>query len=338
MRQGRFALLMALVPGLLAAPLVVDAQPAGKLYRIGILALSSGLIPHLNAAFLEGLRELGYVEGRNIVIERRHSDGKTDRLPDLATELIRLKVDVIVIEACGAPLNAASQKTSTIPIVVAACHDDLVASGLVASLARPGGNITGLSEVGPELAAKRLELLKKIVPKLTRVAVLWDPAYSEGFSPTLRFMLSDWKEMREAARVLGVTLQSVEIRGPDDFDSAFAAMTRQRAGGLVTFSEPVLVRHRTRIADLAAKTRLPAIYAYRELPEAGGLISYGVRLPDLYRRAAVYVDRILKGAKPADLPVEQPTTFEMVINLKTAKTLGLVIPPSVLVGADQVIQ
>ncbi|MBI2154574.1 MAG: ABC transporter substrate-binding protein [Candidatus Rokubacteria bacterium] len=328
---------LTLALGLLAAPLAAEAQqPAGKVYRIGLLG-TSPINPHYEA-FRQGLRELGYVEGRNIVIERRHSEGKAERLPNLATELIRLKVDVIVIEACGAPLNAASQKTSTIPIVVAACNDDLVASGLVASLARPGGNITGLSEVAPELAAKRLELLKEVVPKLTRVAVLWNPAYSEVFSPTLRFMLSDWKEIREAARVLGVTLQSVEIRGPDDFDSAFAAMTRKRAGGLITFSEPLLVLHGRRIADLAAQSRLPAIYAYRELAEAGGLISYGVHLPDFYRRAATHVHKILKGAKPADLPVEQPTKFELVINLKTAKTLGLTIPQSVLIRADKVIE
>jgi len=286
------------------------------------------------------LRELGYIEGQNIAIEYRYSysEGRAEGLPDLATKLVRLKVDVIVVDACGAPLNATSQATSTIPIVVAACNDDLVATGLISSLARPGGNITGLSELTPELGAKRLELLKEAVPKVRRVAVLWNPAYSERFSAAFRFWSSDWKEIRAAAQVLGVTLQSVEVRGPDEFDTAFSAMTRERAEALITFSDPSIVLHRRRIADLAAKSRLPAVYASREVVDAGGLMSYGPSTSDLFRRAAVYVDKILKGAKPADLPIEQPTKFALVINLKTAKALGLTIPQSLLRRTDEVIQ
>ncbi len=336
MRLRGVGLVLTLPLAILPAPLVAHAQQAGKVNRIGVLGISA-MNPHYEA-FRQGLHELGYVEGQNIVIERRYSEGRAERVPDLATELVRLKVDLILVEACGAPLNAASQATSTIPIVVAACNDDLVFTGLVASLARPGGNITGLSELTPELGAKRLQLLKDVVPKAVRVAVLWNPAYSERFSPAFRFWSSDWIEMREAARVLGITLQSVEIRGPDEFDSAFSAMTRQRASALITFSDPVIVHHGRRIVDLAAKSRLPAIYSFREAVDAGGLMFYGPSIPDLFRRAATHVGKILKGAKPGDLPVEQPTKFELVINLKTAKALGLTIPPSIRARADQMIE
>jgi len=337
-RTARLIVTLALI--LLAAPLAIEAQQAGKVPRIGFLYYGSpGPSPGLDA-FRQGLRELGYIEGQNIAIEYRYSysEGRAEGLPDLATKLVRLKVDVIVVDACGAPLNATSQATSTIPIVVAACNDDLVASGLISSLARPGGNITGLSELTPELGAKRLELLKETVPKMRRVAVLWNPAYSERFSANFRFWSSDWKEIRAAAQVLGVTLQSVEVRGPDEFDTAFSAMTRERAEALITFSDPSIVLHRRRIADLAAKSRLPAVYASREVVDAGGLMSYGPSTSDLFRRAAVYVDKILKGAKPADLPIEQPTKFALVINLKTAKALGLTIPQSLLRRTDEVIQ
>jgi putative ABC transport system substrate-binding protein len=322
--------------GLLAAPVVAEAQQPAKVPRIGFLGTSS-TNPHYEA-LRQGLHEFGYVEGQNVAIERRYSEGRAERLPDLATTLVRLKVDVIVVDACGAPLNAASQATSTIPIVVAACNDDLVATGLISSLARPGGNITGLSELTPELGAKRLELLKEAVPRVKRVAVLWNPTYSERFSTNFRFWSSDWTEMRAAAQVLGMTLQSVEIRGADDFDTAFSAMRRERADALIAFSDPLVVFHGRRIADLAAKSRLPAMYPSREVVDAGGLMSYGPSISDMFRRAAVYVDKILKGAKPADLPMEQPTKFELAINLKTAKALGLSIPQSLLIRADQVIR
>jgi len=329
-------IIIAFTLGLLAAPLTAEAQQPAKIPRIGLL----GTFPthgH-DEALRQGLHELGYLEGQNIAIERRYSEGRAERLPDLAAELVRLKVDLIVVDACGAPLNAASQATSMIPIVVAACNDDLVATGIISSLARPGGNITGLSELTPELGAKRLQLLKEAVPRVRRVAVLWNPTYSERFSPAFRFWSSDWVEMREAARVLGLTLQSVEIRGPDDFDTAFSAMGRERAEALVTFSDPLVVLHGRRIAELAAKSRLPAVYASREVADAGGLMAYGPSTSEMFRRAAAYVGKILKGARPADLPMEQPTKFELVINLKAAKALGLTIPQSLLIRADQVIR
>jgi putative ABC transport system substrate-binding protein len=334
--RASVGLIITFTLGLLAAPLVAEAQQPAKVPRMGFLG-TVATSPHYEA-LRQGLHEAGYVEGQNIAIERRYSEGRAERLPDLAAELVRLKVDVIVVDACGAPLNAASQATSTIPIIVAACNDDLVATGLVSSLARPGGNITGLSELTPELGAKRLELLKEAVPKVRRVAVLWNPVYSERFSPAFRFWSSDWVEVRAAAQALGMTLQSVEIRGPDDFETAFSAMTRERAEALVAFSDPLFVLHGRRIVDLAAKNRLPAVYAYREVVDAGGLLSYGASLSDLFRRAAVYVGKVLKGAKPADLPMEQPTKFELVINLKTAKALGLTMPQSLLIRADQVLR
>jgi putative ABC transport system substrate-binding protein len=221
---------------------------------------------------------------------------------------------------------------------VAACNDDLVATGLISSLARPGGNITGLSELSPELGAKRLELLKEAVPGVKHVAVLWNPAYTQQFSANFRFWSPEWTEMRAAGQVLGMTLQSVEIRGPDDFDIAFSAMIKERADALIAFSDPLIILHGRRIAALAAKSRLPAMYASREVVDAGGLMSYGPSTSDLFRRAAVNVGKVLKGAKPADLPMEQPTKFELAINLKTAKALGLTIPQSLLRRADEVIR
>jgi putative tryptophan/tyrosine transport system substrate-binding protein len=322
--------------GLLAAPVVAEAQQPAKIPRIGFLG-TWPMNSHYEA-LRHGLHEVGYVEGQNIAIERRYSEGRAERLPDLATQLVHLKVDVIVVDACGAPFNAASQATSTIPIVVAACNDDLVAAGFISSLARPGGNITGLSELTPELGAKRLELLKEVAPKVRRVAVLWNPTYSERSSANFRFWSSDWKEIRAAAQVLGMTLQSVEIRGPADFDTAFSAMARERADALIAFSDSLVVSQGRRIADLAAKSRRPAMYPSREVVDAGGLMSYGPSISDMFRRTAVYVGKILKGAKPADLPMEQPTKFELVINLKTAKALGLTIPESLLRRADEVIR
>ena len=336
MTASRLVITVILIIGFLSAPLAAEAQQPAKVPRIGFLG-TFPTNPH-DEALRQGLHEFGYVEGRNIAIERRYSEGRDERLPGLASQLVRLKVDVIVVDACGAALNAASQATNTIPIVVAACNDDLVATGIISSLARPGGNITGLSELTPELGAKRLELLKEAVPRVKRVAVLWNPAYSERLSANFRFWSSDWIEMRAAAQVLGMTLQSVEIRGADDFDTAFSAMSRERADGLIAFSDPLVVFHGQRIADLAAKSRLPAMYPSREVVDAGGLMSYGPSIAEMFRRAAVYVGKILKGAKPADLPMEQPAKFELVINLKTAKALGLTIPQSLLLRADHVIR
>jgi putative ABC transport system substrate-binding protein len=273
------------------------------------------------------LRELGYVEGGSIVIEYRFAEGKLERLSDLAAELVRLKVDVLVAAGGTPAASAAKRATTMIPIVMTNIGDP-VAVGLVASLARPGWNVTGLSLLGPDTAGKRLELLKEVVPALSRVAVLWNPA-----NPSHALHL---KETLAAARALGVQVQSLEARGPEDFETAFKAA--RGAGGILALGDPVYRLHRAAIIDLARRNRLPAIYEFRQYVAAGGLMSYGASLNDLYRRAAYYVDRILKGAKPADLPVEQPTKFELVVNMKTAKALGLTIPHSVLIRADQVIQ
>jgi ABC-type uncharacterized transport system substrate-binding protein len=316
---------------LLAAPLAAEGQQAAKIARIGLLTLNVAPNPHLREAFRQGLRDLAYVEGRDVVIEYRDAEGKPERLPALAAELVALKVDVIV--APGAPQAlAAKQATSTLPIVFTAVADP-VTDGLVTSLARPGGNVTGLSSLAPELAGKRLELLKQAVPGLTRVAVLWQPgAFGDRTDKDLL------KRTDVAARALGVRLQVVEARGPADFDRAFSDMTRARAGALTVLPSTMFSNERRRFVDLAAKHRLPAVYQWREFVDAGGLMSYGPNLVDLFRRAASYVDKILKGAKPADLPVDQPTKFELMINLKTAKALGLTIRPSVLARADEVIE
>jgi putative ABC transport system substrate-binding protein len=327
----RRAFLGTLAGGLLAAPLAAEAQQAAKVARIGYLAGSLAATPHAPEAFRQGLRDLGYVEGRNVVIEYRDAEGKFERLPALAAELVALKVDVIVAPNTVAAL-AAKQATRALPIVFAAPADP-VASGLVTSLARPGGNVTGLSNLAPELVGKGLELLTQAVPGLTRVAVLWHPG---GLGErTEKDML---KAAEVAARALGVRLQVVEARGPADIDRAFSQMTRARAGALTVLTTPMLLAERRRLVDLAAKHRLPAVYTSREFVDAGGLMSYGANVADLLRRAATYVDKILKGAKPADLPVEQPTKFELVINLKTAKALGLTIPQSLLGRADEIIQ
>jgi ABC-type uncharacterized transport system substrate-binding protein len=316
---------------LLAAPLAAEAQQAAKVARIGYLSTNLAALPNRPEAFRQGLRDLGYVEGRNLVIEYRYAEGKVEQLPALAAELVALKVDVIVASGTLAAL-AAKQATSTLPIVFSPAGDP-VGSGLVTSLARPGGNVTGLSAFAPELVGKRLELLKQAVPGVSRVAVLWQPgAFGE------RAEMDTLKRAEVAARDLGVPLQFVEARGPADFDRAFSDMTRARAGALTVLASNMFNSERRRLVDLAAKNRLPALYSARELVDAGGLMSYGANLADLNRRAATYVDKILKGTKPADLPVEQPTKFELVINLKTAKALGLTIPQSVLARADEVIQ
>jgi putative tryptophan/tyrosine transport system substrate-binding protein len=334
MTSKPIALILALVLAVLVAALAAEAQQARKVARIVYLLWSPIESPEGRAnldAFRQGLRERGYVEGQNIVIEYRSADGKIERLPGLATELARLKVDLIV--ARSTPLaRALQQATTTIPIV-AAVMGDPVGDGLVASLARPGGNITGLSFLGPELVPKRLDLLKEALPTVSRVAALWHPgSFSER---TNRDML---KGAEGAARALGVQLRLVGVRGPDELDRAFSTMTKERAEALMVFPNPALSNELRRIVNLATKHRLPSMFVGREAVELGGLLSYGASITDLNRRAATYVDKILKGAKPADLPVEQPTKFELVINLKTAKALGLTIPQSVLGRADEVIQ
>jgi ABC-type uncharacterized transport system substrate-binding protein len=327
----RLALSITLLLVGLFNPFAGEAQQAAKVAQIGYLTLNLAASPHMPEAFRQGLRDLGYIEGRNVVIEIRSAEGKLERLPALAAELVALRVDVIL--AAGTPhALAAKQATRTIPIVFAAGTDPVM-DGLVTSLARPGGNVTGLSSLGSELVAKRLELLKQAVPGVSRVAVLWHPgALGER---TEKDML---KEAEVAARALGVRLQFVEARGPADFDRAFSDMTRARVDALTLLTSTMFLSERRRLVALAAKHRLPAVYPWRDVVDAGGLMSYGPDLADLFRRAATYVDKILKGAKPGDLPVEQPTKFELVINLKTAKALGLTIPQSLLQRADEVIQ
>ena len=324
-----FELVLAL--SLTFAPLAAEAQQAAGVVRIGLLRDSPGASARLREAFLQGLHDLGYIGGRGLLIEGRDAMGKPERLPALAAELVALKVDVIV--AAGTPAaQAAKRATSSLPIVFMSVADP-IASGLVTNLARPGGNVTGLSTLAPELVAKGLELLREAVPGVSRFAVLWQPG---GLGErTERNML---KEAEVAARALEVQLQFVEVRGPADIDRAFSDMTHARAGALTALASAALFNERGRLMGLAAKNRLPAMYGLREYVEAGGLMSYGPDLADLFRRAATYVDKILRGAKPGDLPIEQPTKFELVINLKTARTLGLTIPLSVLGRADQVIE
>jgi putative ABC transport system substrate-binding protein len=306
-----------------------QAQEAGKVHRLGYLSRAGSADPPLlREAFQQGLRELGYVEGKNIIFEYRFAEGKLDRLPGLAAELVRLKCDVIVTASTPAT-QAAKQATTIIPIVMANVSDP-VEMGLVGSLARPGGNVTGLSNLAHDLVGKRLELLKETLPKLTRVAFIWDP---RNPSSTLRL-----KETQAAAHVFGLKLQSLEVRNPDQLASALESAVRERAGAfIVPFSMAGI--YQKQFKDFAAKNRLPLIYDTGDyMGEAGGLMSYGPKIEDLYRRAATYVDKILKGAKPADLPIEQPTKFELVINLKTAKQIGVTIPPNVLARADRVIR
>jgi putative tryptophan/tyrosine transport system substrate-binding protein len=303
----------------------VEAQQAKKVPRIGLLVHSSSDSPRRDA-FLQGLRDLGYVEGKNITIEYRYTEGQLDRLPDLAAELVRLNVDVIVTAAISS-VRAAKKATAT-PIVFASVGD-AVDSGLVSSLARPAGNATGLTFLAPELDGKRLELLKEAFPKITRVAFLWRV-------PSARADL--FKEAETMAKSLGLRLQSVGVRGPDDFESAFRAAKSGGAKALIVISNPLSNTHRARIVDLAAKNRLPAIYPSTDFVEEGGLMSYGADIIDNWRRAAIYVDKILKGANPSDLPVEQPKKFEFVINLKAAREMGLTIRPNVLARADSVMR
>ena len=312
---------------LLVAGAVAPAQQPTKIPRIGILVGASASFFSARAeAFRQRLRELGYVEGKNIVLEYRYADGKSDRLPALAAELVQLKVDVIV--ATGPAILAAKKASATIPIVFALAADP-VGTGLVASLARPGGNITGLSLMAPDLDGKRLELLKEAFPKVARVAFLW-----EGGSRGNRALT----DMEAATKALGLKLQSLEVRGLDDFESAFARAKRDGAHALITAPGPLLNTQQRQVLDFAAKNRLPAMYPFSEFVEAGGLMSYAPNIADLFRRAADFVDKILKGTKPADIPVEQPMKFEFIVNLKAAKQIGLTIPPNVLVRADKVIK
>ena len=324
--------IVTLVLSLLVAPLAAEAQPPTKGYRIGILGNAPPTIPavaRLYDAFAEGLRERGYIEGENLVIERRWVEGRIERFPSLAAELLNLKVDLILsVGTLGA--RAAKQATTAIPIVMVYVSDP-VEAGLVSSFARSGGNLTGLAFVaGPEIVGKYLELLKEVVPKVSRVAVLWNPIWYYG---------GYLSETQAAARVLGVTAQVYEAQDPSELESAFTAMTKARAGALLVLPHPFNFFHARRIAELAAKSRLPAVYPFRESVEAGGLMAYAANAPDMFRRAATCVDKILKGANLTDLPIEQPTRFELVINnLKTAKALGIAIPQSMLIRADEVIR
>jgi putative tryptophan/tyrosine transport system substrate-binding protein len=319
---------LALGAMLFALCSTADAQQPKKVPRIGYLtaASASAMVPRANA-FRQGLRELGYVEGKNIVIEYQYADGKLDRLPALAAELVRLNVDIIV-SGGPAATRPAREATSTIPIIMAQ-DGDPVGNGFVASLAQPGGNITGLSTVAPEMSGKRLELMKEIVPKLSRVAV-----FGNSSDPGNARVL---KETELAAAAFGLKVQYIEVVSLADIETAFRSASKGRADAVVLIPNPILAPHRALVADLAVKSRLPVIYDTQYV-EAGGLMTYGVNLPDLDRRAATYVDKILKGAKPADLPVEQPTKFEFIINLKAAKQIGLTIPPNVLARADKVIK
>jgi putative ABC transport system substrate-binding protein len=307
----------------------VRAQAPAGVRRIGLLSLfSPSVTAPWHQAFRLGLRDLGWVEGKNVSIVYRYAEDRRDRLPDLAADVVRLKVDVIV--ASSTPeAQAAKNATREIPIVMV-IPGDPVASKLIESLARPGGNITGLSSMSPQLAGKRLELLKEIAPKLSRVAVLWNPGSAVA--------ALQWKEIQLPARQLGIQLHSLEVRSPNDFEKVFDDANKARVGALIAFAAPVITTNLKRIADFAARSRLPSMFQFSYFAEAGGLIAYGPDREDLYRRAATYINKIFKGAKPADLPVELPTKFELVINMKTARAIGITIPQSILVRADRVIE
>jgi putative ABC transport system substrate-binding protein len=330
MTHRRMRFLVILVLGFLVAPLAPEAQPPTHVHRIGVLAGSTREQDpgYVEAFFLEGMRALGYVEGQNLIMEYRWAEGQYERFPDLAAELVRLQVDVLMVPNTPAAL-AAKHATTTIPIVMVGVGDP-VGSGLVASLARPGGNVTGVISLSPELVGKQLEFLKEVLPTVSRVAILWNPA-----NPVHALMV---RAADVAVQALGVQLHLVEARGPDAFDSAFAAMTSAPAGALLVLGDRIFFQHRRRLAELAAMSHLPTMHNTRAYVEAGGLMAYGTSALDVYRRAATYVDKILKGAKPADLPVEQPMRTELVINLKTAQALGITMPPSLLLLADEIIR
>jgi putative ABC transport system substrate-binding protein len=328
--SSRTRIITALLLAVAAAGAPVDAQQAPKIAKVGYLSPSTpALAARLIEAFKQGLRELGYVEGKTFVFEVRYGEARVERLPELARELVALKPDVIV-GGTDAVIAAVKRETQTIPIVMATSNDP-VGTGFVARLARPGGNITGLSAISPELSGKRLALLKEAVPGLSHVAFLWNP--------DVRGNVLDYKEMESAARAQRLELQSIEVFRAEDLDRAFSAVTSQRAQALVLpAGNPVAFANRGQIVSFAQRNRLPSIYGQREFVDSGGLMAYGPIAADMFRRAALYVDKILKGAKPADLPVEQPTKFELVISLKTAKALGLTIPPSLLQRADELIR
>jgi putative ABC transport system substrate-binding protein len=327
-QNRKWAVVFAIIVALTLCGERAEAQQPAKIARVGYLGGGSAELEKVWVdAFLQGLRDLGYIEGKNIVLERRYAAGRYDQLPQLAAELVRLKVDVIL--AASTPAAQGAKKATLVnPIVMVVA--DPVGTGLVSSLAQPGGNLTGLSDFHADLITKRLELLKEVVPSASRIAVLLNPV-------SLTCLLQ-MKDLAAAASALAVTLFSLEAKEPNDIGPSFSTMRRQNAGALLVCGDRMLNTHRTQIFDLTTKNRLPAIYTTREYADAGGLMSYGANFPDLYHRAATYVDRILKGAKPADLPVEQPTKFELVINLKAAKQIGLAIPPNVLARADRVIR
>ena len=325
--MDRRTFVAAVTGGVLAAPLGILAQSQGKVWRVGMLETTSTTLNAANlAAFQQGLRELGYVEGRNLIIEYRSADGRGERFAELATELVNMKVDLIVTRGSLAT-QAAKNATRTIPVVMAAVGDPLL---FVASFARPGGNVTGLSSLTVDVEMKRLGLLRELLPGSKRIAGLYNLD-----NPANR---SEWKELETAAPSTGVKLQLLDVRKPEGLEPAFAAASQQHADGLIVGQDGLFQAYRKQVAELAAKYRLPAIYRSMELVEAGGLMAYGPNYPDLYRRAAIYMDKIFKGANPGDLPVEQPTKFELIINLKTAKALGITIPPPLLLRADEVIQ
>jgi putative ABC transport system substrate-binding protein len=321
--------LLAIFVTLAASGEMAEAQQPTKVPRIGFLGNSTAALEaNLVEPFRQGLRDLGYVEGRNILIEYRWAEGKYERFPELIGELVQLKVEVIV--TAGTPASLAVKKaTTTIPLVMIAVGDP-VGTGLITSLAHPGGNITGLTSIASDLEGKRLELLREVIPKLSYVAVLWNPA-----SP---FQVVSEKELQAAAQVMRMKVLSLGVQAEEQFDNAFATILKERPGALLVLADRLFLHNRARIMDFATKHRLPGVYAYLELVEAGGLMSYGPSYADMHRRAAIYVDKILKGTKPAELPVERPMKFELVINLKAAKQIGLTIPPNVLVRADKVIR
>jgi putative tryptophan/tyrosine transport system substrate-binding protein len=320
------AIAVALV---VVVPLTSGAQPTGRVLKIGILEpFHAAVRANLIEAFRQGLRQLGYEERRNYVLEARFADGKLDRLPELAAELVKLNVDVIVASSTQA-IRAAQQATKTIPIIMTTVGDP-VGPGFVASIAKPGGNITGLSIQAPELIAKRLQLLKEAVPNVSRVGVVWDPRISHE--------VHGFKEAETAATSLGLTLVSLEVKRAEELESSFATMARAGANGLLVFENAITVNNSKRIVDLAIKHRLPGVYGLPDFAEAGGLLVYGPVRADNYRKAAIFVDKIVKGAKPGDLPVEQPTKFELIVNVKAAKAHGIAIPPSLLLRADLVLE
>jgi putative tryptophan/tyrosine transport system substrate-binding protein len=320
--------LLLIVLLLAAQGIIAEAQQPKKVPRIGVLAAGSpSSAAYQHDAFRQGLQDVGYIEGQNIILEYRFAEGKIDRFPDLAAELVRLKVDVIVVGGTRLT-SAAKQATATIPIVVGSAGD-LIGEGVVDSLARPGGNVTGSTNISPDVSGKRLELLKEVLPGASRVVVLWDPAPGS---------LLEVRETETAARALGVNLQLHQIQSPNDFESAYSAMSRERANALIIIQSSLTLFHRRHLLELATKSRLASICEGSAWANDGCLMSYGPDLPYQWRRAAIFVDKILKGTKPAELPVEQPTKFELVINLKTAKQIGLTIPPQILARADKVIK